>query len=247
MNSIDAIAVDPVSAVANTETTASPELLAEMEELLAIQRVHLKVRENHMNMMKEALEDLGQKRAELITLKEQVAEAVKRNDMDAVSDLHSRVTMLQESQSKYVDMLEASQASGLAAGVGLTEEGTGATQNGHDHDVDDDSEEDNDEEAEEQSSEEMTRFISMNLASLLAEINSIDPSTEESDEACAWVGQQRDMLIDQLEELQLLSSREQEKRRAQIEALHEREKELQKFKDRIEEIQGQVKKEVDQE
>ncbi|KAJ3265594.1 hypothetical protein HDU77_004602 [Chytriomyces hyalinus] len=232
------------------------EALVQMEELLAIQRNHLKVRENHMNLMREALADLGHKRQELVTLKTQVADAVKKNDADAVNNLHIRVTELQESQSKYTDLLHvstsaaaeaysASEHANPASSTDAPEQSNSKTDTLlnqevegdtlHAADDDDDDEDDDDAEAE-----DINSFIAMNLKALLEEINSIDPTTEESSEASEWVSQQRDALIAQLEELQIMSRLEEEKRREQIQVLQEKQDELEGFKAQIEALSTQI-------
>ncbi|KAJ3407728.1 hypothetical protein HDU80_007947 [Chytriomyces hyalinus] len=235
------------------------EALVQMEELLAIQRNHLKVRENHMNLMREALADLGHKRQELVTLKTQVADAVKKNDADAVNNLHIRVTELQESQSKYTDLLHvstsaaaeaysASEHANPASSADAPEQCNPETETlpsqefegntlhaAYDDEDDEDDEDDDDAEAE-----DINSFIAMNLTALLEEINSIDPTTEESSEASEWVSQQRDALIAQLEELQIMSRLEEEKRREQIQVLQEKQDELEGFKAQIEALSTQI-------
>ncbi|KAJ3246595.1 hypothetical protein HDU78_006584 [Chytriomyces hyalinus] len=232
------------------------EALVQMEELLAIQRNHLKVRENHMNLMREALADLGHKRQELVTLKTQVADAVKKNDADAVNNLHIRVTELQESQSKYTDLLHvstsaaaeaysASEHANPASSTDAPEQSNPKTdtllnqevEGDNLHAADDDDDDDDDDDAE---AEDINSFIAMNLKALLEEINSIDPTTEESSEASEWVSQQRDALIAQLEELQIMSRLEEEKRREQIQVLQEKQDELEGFKAQIEALSTQI-------
>ncbi|KAJ3239395.1 hypothetical protein HDU81_006073 [Chytriomyces hyalinus] len=238
------------------------ESLAQMEELLAIQRTHLRVRENHMNLMREALADLGHKRQELVTLKTQVADAVKKNDADAVNNLHIRVTELQESQTKYADLLQVSTSAAAEAysasehaipdpktpTIEVTEPSNPETETLLNQEVDgelqhaayDEDDEDDDDDDEDAEAKDINAFISMNLTALLEEINSIDPTTEESSEASEWVSQQRDALIAQLEELQMMSRLEEEKRREQIQVLQEKQEELEGFKAQIEALSTQI-------
>ncbi|KAI8823324.1 hypothetical protein BJ741DRAFT_634412 [Chytriomyces cf. hyalinus JEL632] len=233
------------------------ETLTQMEELLAIQRTHLKVRENHMNLMREALADLGHKRQELVTLKTQVADAVKKNDADAVNSLHIRVTELQESQSKYADLLHvstsaaaeaysASEHANPATSIEVPEQSNPETETLLNQEVDGDTlhaaydDVEVDEDDEDAEAEDINSFIAMNLTALLEEINSIDPTTEESSEASEWVSQQRDALIAQLEELQIMSRLEEEKRREQIQVLQEKQDELEGFKAQIEALSTQI-------
>ncbi|KAI9335990.1 hypothetical protein BDR26DRAFT_865503 [Obelidium mucronatum] len=221
------------------------QMLQEMEKLMDAQREHLRVRESHMNIMRDALVDLTKKREELTALRVQVSDAIQRNDMNAVNEVHSRISDLEDSQTKFTEMLEASQA--------IRESSLYKT-----IDLDDEESDDFEAEAEalqfeselnglnrdegefDSTDKELTNYISSNLESLLAELKSIDPTTETSDAASEWVSDERDSLISQLVELQRQSVAAHEKRNAQIAILEARQEELEEFQRQIIDLEKQA-------
>ncbi|KAJ3297986.1 hypothetical protein HDU79_001322 [Rhizoclosmatium sp. JEL0117] len=247
----DAGEVSNVEAVSTVEPNA--EMLSQMENLITAQREHLKVRESHMDIMREALADLAKKREELVSLRVQVSDAIERNDVCAVNEAHARITVLEESQSQFHEMLEASQAIRESA-LYKTDDNSDSddienTENNdkkeddvdNEADDEDDTDTDTDTDTEfNESDSKLNDFIAANLASLLAEVSAIDPSTESSAAASSWVADERDSLIAQLEDLQRQSLRALNQRSSQIAVLQQKQAELEDFQRQIIELEGQI-------
>ncbi|KAJ3027117.1 UNVERIFIED_CONTAM: hypothetical protein HDU68_004394 [Siphonaria sp. JEL0065] len=226
------------------QVEVNAEMLQEMEKLMDAQREHLRVRESHMNIMREALADLTKKREELTALRAQVSDAIGRNDITTVNNVYSRISELEESQTKFTEMLEASQAireSSLYKTNRLDNEADESEDEGDlifENDLDNDIyKEDLDFDT---SDKELTDYISANLSSLMSELNAIDPTTESTDAASEWVSGERDALISQLVELQKQSVTAHEKRNAQIAILQARQEELEEFQRQILDLENQV-------
>ncbi|KAJ3073070.1 hypothetical protein HDU98_002276 [Podochytrium sp. JEL0797] len=214
-------------------------LMENMGQLLTVQREHLKAREGHMDIMREALADLTQKREELVSLRSQVSDAMSRNDIHAVNEVHSRITVLEESQSKFAEMLEASQA---IRASNIYSDADGDIENEFDSDDNEEyDEEDLNHDLEFSANDtELSEFISKSLASLMLEVNAIDAATEDTPEASQWVEGEREFLIAQLEELQRESIMAHEARTAQIAELQKKQAELESFKKQILMLEAQA-------
>ncbi|KAJ3016334.1 UNVERIFIED_CONTAM: hypothetical protein HDU68_012254 [Siphonaria sp. JEL0065] len=237
------------------QVEVNAEMLQEMEKLMDAQREHLRVRESHMNIMREALADLTKKREELTSLRAQVSDAIKRNDITTVNNVHSRISELEESQTKFTEMLEVSQAireSSLCKTINLDNEADNEDEDEQDdEDLKFENDLNNDIYKEDQDfdapDKELTDYISANLSSLMSELNAIDPTTESTDAASEWVSGERDALISQLVELQKQSVAAHEKRNAQMAILQARQEELEEFQRQILALEKQVENNEEEE
>ncbi|KAJ3116920.1 hypothetical protein HK100_000927 [Physocladia obscura] len=206
------------------------QMLTEMHQLLAVQRQHLKVREAHMDMMKDAIKDLEQKRDELDDLRLKVSHAIERNDINEVNDLHERVSILQSSQSRYEEMLQTSEEFAQFQQEELDDEYNEAEEEENNK---------NNKASISQSTASLTTFIEKNLSSLMQEILAIDPSTESSTEASDAVKEGRDAVLAQVLGMQkMLDSEFLGPATAEFDDLDRRQMQLDEFRRRLEVVEG---------
>ncbi|KAJ3212560.1 hypothetical protein HDU83_001223 [Entophlyctis luteolus] len=212
----------------------SVESLAQISELVAIQRQHLKVREAHMDMMRSAVADLAEKREQLAQLRAQVADAINRNDISEVNRLHERVTELQQSHESLTEKLN------LTQDISDFDENIAADSNSDIADYDAEADAAALEQAEnadfESSDARLNQFIEKSLAELMAEVDSIDPSTESSNGASEIVQAGISTLRAHILDIQSAIAAECENRDAQIALLEAKQSELDEFKRAIMEL-----------